>query len=474
MFPLGTLRRDAEIMPRSFFKRPTNKRALMWGSIVVLGLGYQLQLFACNGGFGEPLAAQPTFAEQYDFFTNYGNYMPRKHCLQTAEGSSDWTWIWALIGLNLVVASGYLRIFVFWRQCYLSEEPCDRDGKLMDLAWMFAICATCGYVMSTLIFFWPAYRLLALLMVGLAFFTWRFAIDLEPFRKSFSAHRLQRQLNAALASEKEELESINAELLAAHQELAGRTQELQKTNKDLDQFVYAASHDLRAPLRAIGSLAQFVIEDLDETLPPESRADLNKLQDRAKRMDRMLTGLLNYSRMQRLTFASETFTVRELAEEAQAVLGVPPGFQVELPHSDIEITSPRSPLEQVVRNLIDNAIKHHEGESGVISVNAEMSAESDEMVQFTVSDDGPGIDEQHRNTIFELFRTLRRRDEVDSSGMGLALVKRVVESHGGEVYVESESGKGSTFYFTWPLVYVSESETASGGEAKHLEELVHV
>ena len=158
-------------------------------------------------------------ADQYDFVTNYGNYMPRKHCLQTTAGSPDWPWIVALIGLNLVVAGGYLRIFLFWRRCFLDEKPCDRDRKLMDLAWMFALCAGCGYVLSTLIFFWPAYRLLALLMVALAFVTWRFALDLEPFRKSFTAHRLQRQLNAVLSDENEQLEAINAELRAAHRKL---------------------------------------------------------------------------------------------------------------------------------------------------------------------------------------------------------------------------------------------------------------
>lgn len=416
--------------------------------------------------------AAASFAE-HDFFTNYGHYMPRKHCLQTAAGDPDWAWIAALIALNVVVAAGYTRIFVFWRRCYLDEQPRDRDGKLMDLAWIFALCAVCGYVFNVLIFFWPAYRLLALFMVGLTYVTWRFALDLEPFRKSFTAHRLQRQLTAALEKDNHELEEKNTELEQAHRSLSEITDELRKSNQDLDEFVYAASHDLRAPLRAIESLSQFVLEDFGDDLPESPREDLLKLQGRVKRMDRMLNGLLQYSRMQRQSFPSDTFTAREVAEDATAILDTPSGFRVELPECELELTSPQPPLEQVIRNLVDNALKHHDRDDGTIRVDARAAVDAEGMVEFSVSDDGPGIDPEDYERVFELFQTLRRRDEVDTSGMGLALVKRTVEAHGGRVSIEEGAERGVTFRFTWPLIHLGGDEAASGPAEPQPEEPCH-
>lgn len=172
--------------------------------------------------------SKPSSISSYDFFTNYGNYMPRIHCLQTAEGGPDWKWITILIALNAIVLVGYLRIFLFWRRCYKNEQENDRDGKLMQLAWLFFVCAITGYGMSTVIFFWPAYRLLAIAMLLLAFATWRFTFDLQPFQKSFAAHRLQRQLNEVLREEKGVLEEHNFELEATHRALAEATEENEK------------------------------------------------------------------------------------------------------------------------------------------------------------------------------------------------------------------------------------------------------
>ncbi len=144
---------------------------------------------------------EQSFLSEYDFFTNYGNYMPRIHCLQTAEGRPDWAWIVTLIVLNITVLVGYTKIMRTWRACYLAEEERDRDPKLMDLAWIFFFCGISGYGISTVIFFWPAYRLLALFLLLLAIVTWRFAYDLKPFEESFSAKRVGRQTRESLEEE---------------------------------------------------------------------------------------------------------------------------------------------------------------------------------------------------------------------------------------------------------------------------------
>ncbi len=401
---------------------------------------------ACELADGAVPQEQQSLTGQYDFFTNYGQYMPRMHCLQTAEGTPDWGWISALIGLNLIVIAGYLRIFHFWRRCYHEEEVRDRDSKLMNLAWIFALCATCGYGFSIIMFFWPIYRLLALALVGLAFITWRFAFDLEPFRKSFTAH-MQRLYSESLQRDKADLEAKHQELEIAHREIATAKFELEKTNEDLDEFVYAASHDLKAPLRAISSLAQFVVEDLGENVTEQVQDDLEKMQSRVKRMERMLNGLLHYSRVGRLNYDPETFPVCDAIQQAVAILDIPPTFHIEVADTNLMTTSPRPLLEQVLRNLVDNAVKHHPREDGTISIHAE---EAGEFIRFSVKDDGRGIAPDYQEKVFVMFQTLRRRDEFDCSGMGLALVKRIVERHGGEISVESQPGEGATFHFTWP------------------------
>ena len=129
-----------------------------------------------------------------DWFTGGGSYMPRVDCLRTAAGEPDWFWIIALLVLNCMVVAGYLRIFVFWRRAFLAEAPQDRNHKLMELAWIFLWCAACGYLASVLMFFWPGYRLLAVMLVVLAFWTWKFAWNTGDFQTSLSARRYQREL----------------------------------------------------------------------------------------------------------------------------------------------------------------------------------------------------------------------------------------------------------------------------------------
>ncbi len=139
-----------------------------------------------------PALAATEASSPLGFFTNNGNYMPRVHCLQTENGAPDWGWIAALVVLNLIIIVGYLRIFFFWRRSYRSEAPADRNKKMMDLAYIFLWCAVCGYGMSLVIFFWPGYRLLAVFLGILAFFTWRFVLRLDELGVSLAAVRLRR------------------------------------------------------------------------------------------------------------------------------------------------------------------------------------------------------------------------------------------------------------------------------------------
>jgi signal transduction histidine kinase len=229
--------------------------------------------------------------------------------------------------------------------------------------------------------------------------------------------------------------------------LAQRARELERSNKELDDFAYVASHDLKAPLRDIDSLATWIEEDASEVLPEESGRHLATIRDRIGRMERLLDDLLRYSRAGRVFHQAEAFEIRAVIDEVLSVAAPPDGFELVVTGDAPQLRAPRVPLELALRNLVQNAIKHHHGDRGRIEIAV---AEEADRVSIAVSDDGPGIAPEFHERIFRMFQTLRPRDEVEGSGMGLAVVKKVVEAHGGVITVESALGSGTTFRFTWP------------------------
>lgn len=161
---------------------------VLW--LVLLVLFLRGNLSACPSHAGHHAGAASS--KSSDFFTNFGHYMPRIHCLSTAEGTPDWPWIIALMVLGAGVIAAYLRIYIFWCRSYLAEEARDRNTKLMDLAQIFLWCAVCGYASALLMFVWPAYRLVALCLVVLNVWSWRFIRNINRFGVTFSAHRYRR------------------------------------------------------------------------------------------------------------------------------------------------------------------------------------------------------------------------------------------------------------------------------------------
>ena len=189
------------------------------------------------------------------FFTGNGSYMPRTHCIVNEAGETDWPWVWILLTLSAVVIVGYARIFWFWRRAYRDERPGDRNKKLMDLAWIFMWCAICGYLSAMVMFFWPGYRLVALCLAPLAFFTWRFASNLEDMRVSLSAKRLARELGEALETRTAELEAAVRERTV---ELERAKRDAQEANEAKSAFVANISHEIRTPLTAILGFAEIL------------------------------------------------------------------------------------------------------------------------------------------------------------------------------------------------------------------------
>jgi signal transduction histidine kinase/CheY-like chemotaxis protein len=249
----------------------------------------------------------------------------------------------------------------------------------------------------------------------------------------------QKQAEQSLQQRATELEWLNKELVKI-------TSLLKKRNQELDNFAYVTSHDLKAPLRAIANLAAWLSEDLEGQIPEENQQQLRLMQSRVKRMDGLIQGLLEYSRVGRKKTPIKTINVKDVIQEAINSLSIPPEFKIVVaPNMPTLITEVLS-LQQVFSNLISNAIKYHPTNLGKITISV---AEQAHFHEFGVSDDGLGIDPQYHDRIFTIFQTLQPRDTIESTGIGLSIVKKIVEGQGGKIRVESQLGEGASFYFTW-------------------------
>lgn len=231
---------------------------------------------------------------------------------------------------------------------------------------------------------------------------------------------------------------------------------LAQSNAELENFAYVASHDLKAPLRGITNLVDWITADLNGEMNETTTRHFDLLKGRTQRMDALLDGLLKYSRAGRVETNVETVDTARLIEQIGADLDSRNQFHIHTGARMPTFRAERIPLEQVLRNLMSNAIKHHDQETGQITIDVD---EHNDLLEFRVTDDGPGIPPRYHEKIFAMFQTLRPRDEVEGSGMGLALVKKVVEHHGGTISVESdpEIGRGTTFRFTWPKTVEAEA-----------------
>lgn len=236
------------------------------------------------------------------------------------------------------------------------------------------------------------------------------------------------------------------ELRASEQRYRELAETLEARNRELDQFAYVTSHDLKAPLRGIANLAQWVEEDLGTAVTDEARQHLDLLRGRVNRMEGLIDGILQYSRVGRVTNAVERVNVAELVDDVVDLLAPPDGVSVTVEPGLPILSTERLPLRQVFQNLISNAIKHA-GPDVQIAVRCR---DRGDCYEFAVADSGPGVPPQYHQRIFGIFQTLASRDKVEGSGLGLALIKKIVEHHRGRVWLESPPGTGATFFFTWP------------------------
>ncbi|WP_019503491.1 ATP-binding protein [Pleurocapsa sp. PCC 7319] len=258
-------------------------------------------------------------------------------------------------------------------------------------------------------------------------------------------NHLQDELNTREQAE-DSLKKQALKLKWVNQELLKTTSLLKKRNQELDHFAYVTSHDLKAPLRAIANLATWLSEDLEDQIPEESQEQLRLMRSRVKRMDGLIQGLLKYSRVGRKNILIETVNVGDLINNVINSLSPAAAFEIVIVPNMPTLKTEVLWLQQVFSNLISNAIKYHPKNSGKITISVE---EQDKFYEFSVADDGLGIEPQYHERIFTIFQTLQARDSIESTGIGLSIVKKIVEGQGGTVRVESQLGEGATFYFTW-------------------------
>lgn len=261
--------------------------------------------------------------------------------------------------------------------------------------------------------------------------------------------RVELDLAASLEKLKAGEESMRRHAAA----MTRLARDLKRSNEELDQFAYVTSHDLKAPLRGIANLSRWIEEDLADRMTPEAHEQMNLLRGRVNRMENLIEGLLQYSRIGRTRAPVEQIGVGAMLRDVVDLLDPPEEMRIQWPAGLPVITGRRLALQQVFMNLISNAIKHHHTRKGRVEITCN---DLETMCEFHIRDDGPGIPPEFHDKVFVIFQTLQPRDKVEGTGIGLAMVKKAVEREGGQVRIASGAGQGTTFSFTWPKVATDE------------------
>jgi signal transduction histidine kinase len=228
--------------------------------------------------------------------------------------------------------------------------------------------------------------------------------------------------------------------------LSHNINELQNKNQELDQFAHIVSHDMKAPLRGIDNVVTWIEEDHKEELSPKVAEYIQLIKGRVTRGENLINGLLAYARIGKEEYTKEDVDVRELITDILDNFALKPGFKVNVSGNLPTIATNKVPLFQVFSNLISNAIKYNDKAEGLIKI---YNKEHHNHYEFFVEDNGMGINQNHHKKVFKIFQTLQERDSFESTGVGLAIVKKILDARQEEIRLESKPGKGTTFSFTW-------------------------
>lgn len=232
-----------------------------------------------------------------------------------------------------------------------------------------------------------------------------------------------------------------------NEDLQDSVHELERSNRELGDFAHVTAHDLKAPLRGIGTLVDWLDQDHGEQIGPEGRESLHLLRGRVDRMGHLINGILRYSEIGHGDESVEILDTHALVQEVIKQIALPENIEIQIENTLPPVTAEQTRLTQILQNLISNAVKYIDKPQGQIRISAR---DDGDFWEFCIADNGPGIEARHFGRIFQMFQTLSAGDHANSTGLGLAVVKKIVDMYGGRVWLESEMGHGSAFFFTLP------------------------
>lgn len=356
------------------------------------------------------------------FFETQG-FMPHGLCLQWKPAV-----LWTIVYSNLGIVLAYFVIPVALVYFILKRTE-------MRFKWIFVLFGlfilSCGttHLLGIITLWNPIYGWQAIILLLTAIVSVLTAILIWPL--------LQKLLKVPTPFEYER----------KNKELDFLNQKLIRSNEELQQFSYIVSHDLKAPLRGITQLIGWVEEDNEGKLDSESSRNLSMLRERAIRMSKLIDGVLRYARVGKEEMTSEVVNTEKLLRDVWSDTAGSENFSLKLEGSFPAIQTNSIPLKQIFSNLMSNAIKYHNREKGTVTITVR---ELKSKYEFRVIDDGPGIDKALHDKIFQIFYTTRSEGDGESTGVGMTIVKKIIDQYGCEISVHSELGKGTEFVFTWP------------------------
>lgn len=256
-----------------------------------------------------------------------------------------------------------------------------------------------------------------------------------------------KERTAELSKTNDQLQQEIAVRKKAEKRQGQLLEELEEANQELKDFAYIVSHDLKAPLRGIKALVDWISADYADKLDEQGREHINLLLSRVERMHNLIEGVLQYSRVGRIEERRVQVNLNDLVREAIDMVVPSENITVTIENELPTIGCEQTRITQVFQNLLSNAAKYMDKPQGQIKISC---VEEDNFWKFSIADNGPGIEEKHFERIFQMFQTLSPRDEFESTGVGLTVVKKIIKLYGGEIWVESKVGQGSIFFFTLP------------------------
>lgn len=221
--------------------------------------------------------------------------------------------------------------------------------------------------------------------------------------------------------------------------------ELEASNKGLQEYAYIVSHDLKSPLQSISTLASWLREDYSDILDENGVFQLKAMQEKVETMDQLIDGILKYSTTKSDSLDNKEVDVNAVIQDIKGIIFIPDNVELKTVKNLPIIFADKTKIHQVFQNIISNAVVHIKNEQGLVAVDCE---ETPTHWEFSVKDNGVGIPKKYHKKIFKIFQSIENKDSKKSTGIGLTIVKNIIDRYKGKIWLESEIGKGTTFYFT--------------------------